>query len=332
MTVRWGMIGCGDVTERKSGPAYRLAPGSSLVGVWARRPEQARDYAGRHGVPRAFADLEEMIAGPDIDAVYVATPPHTHPDFAAQVALAGKPCCVEKPIANSYAEALDMVQTFDNAGQPLFVAYYRRALPRFVQIKRWLDDGAVGEVRHIEWRLTRRMSEGDRAGAPNWRVDAEAAPGGYFDDLACHGLDLFDHLLGPIARVAGHTAHQAAGYAPPDAVTASWVHEGGVTGSASWTFAADCNDDVVTIVGSAGRLTFSVFEETPLRLMGQQAATHAIPNDDPVQLSFVANVVQALNGAAPALSTGQSALRTAWVTDRIFGRIEHDTRGSAGGP
>src|SRR6476659_4960758 len=105
--IRWGMIGCGDVTEIKSGPGFQKAEGSELVAVMRRDGEKARDYARRHGVPRAYDQSGDLIDDADVDAVYIATPPSSHLELAQRVAAAGKPCLVEKPMALNHAECLD---------------------------------------------------------------------------------------------------------------------------------------------------------------------------------------------------------------------------------
>lgn len=318
--VRWGMIGCGSVAEKKSAPAYSRVAGSALVAVASRRPDSARAYANQHGVERVFDDAAELIRSPDVDAVYIATPPSSHLDFALAVAEAGKPCCVEKPIALSFRDAMRMVGAFEVAGCPLFVAYYRRSLPRFEQVRRWIATGRIGEVRHVHWTLTRTPTAADLAGRQGWRTERNEAPGGYFDDLACHGLDLFDFLVGPIAVASGVGRNQAALYEVPDAVAAAWSHSSGATGTGLWNFAAFDRADDVRIVGSEGRIQFSVFEDEPLVLdSGSGRESVEIENPQPIQLHHVENMIRHLSEEAPHPSSGRSAARTAWVMDRILG-------------
>lgn len=315
--IRWGMIGCGDVTERKSGPAYRLATGSTLAGVAARRPEAAADYARRHGVPRVFDDIGAMIESADIDAVYVATPPDSHVHYALAVAAAGKPCCVEKPIAPNSIAAQRMVAAFDAARRPLFVAYYRRALPRFDQVRHWLSAEAIGAIRHVHWTLTRAAKPPEAGG---WRVAPETAPGGYFDDLACHGLDLFDDLLGPIAGASGVTRNQTGIGRVPDAVAASWRHDSGVTGTGIWNFASDGVRDAVTIIGDRGQIDFAIFDEADVTLRSTETtASVAIANPNPIQLHHVERMTAQLLGGPAYSATGHAAIRTARVMDAILG-------------
>lgn len=331
--IRWGMIGCGAVTRVKSAPAYSLVPGFRLAAVASRRSDAAAEYAAAHGVEHAFASPEELIRSPHVDAVYIATPPSSHLSLALEVAKAGKPCCVEKPIATSHAQAVRMVQAFDAAVQPLFVAYYRRSLPRFGQVKRWLEDSLIGEVRHVHWTLMRTPTRADLAGDTGWRTDVREAPGGYFDDLACHGLDLFDWLVGPIAEAGGSRRNQAGLYGAPDAVTGAWVHEGGATGSGGWNFAAAARSDEVRIIGARGEIGFSVFDEAPLVLKaGTDARTVEVPNPAPIQLHHVENMARHLSEGTPHPSLGASAARTARVMDAMLGIGRGPARNRCGDP
>jgi len=319
-TIRWGIVGCGDVTEVKSGPAYQQTDGFSLDAVMRRSADKAADYARRHSVPRWYANAAELINDPGIDAVYIATPPASHCELALAVAAAGKICCVEKPMANSVAECERMNAAFTAAGCPLFVAYYRRSLPRFVQIAKWVASGAIGEVRHVGWRLIKPPSEGDRGSDSAWRTDPAAAPGGYFDDLASHGLDAFDYLLGPIERLGGQAVNQAGLYATVDAVVATWQHPGLVTGCGSWHFGGAVHEEEAVIEGSLGRIRFAVFDDRPIVLDcpdGQDICD--LPDPPVVQLPHVQNMARSLREGAAHPSTGESAVRTARAMAAVIG-------------
>ncbi len=320
--VRWGIIGCGNVTEVKSGPAYQNTDGFELVAVMRRNREKAQDYAVRHGVSKFYSDADQLINDDEVDAVYIATPPDSHKEYAFKVAAAGKPCCIEKPMAPSYAESLEIQRTFENQNLPLFVAYYRRSLPRFLKIKEWLDDNEIGEVRHIRWFLGKPPNDIDLSGEYNWRTDAKVAPGGYFDDLASHGLDLFAFYLGDFEQVFGIAKNQQRLYSAQDAVTAIWSHTKGVTGEAAWNFGCDKIIDQVEIFGSHGNIRFSLFEENEIHLKhanGEQSLF--IDHPKHVQQFHVENLREHLLGNKSHPSTGQTALHTSWVMDKILGNI-----------
>ncbi|MFC0679381.1 Gfo/Idh/MocA family protein [Lysobacter korlensis] len=318
-TIRWGMIGCGAVTEVKSGPPLYSVPGSALVAVASRNAASARDYAQRHGVRQVFEDIDELIASDEVDAVYVATPPASHSEYALKVARAGKPCCVEKPMAMDHAECMAMVSAFAARDLPLFVSYYRRSLPRFVAVKQWLEEDLIGEVREVSWHLVKPPSPRDLAREPNWRTQPETSPGGYFSDLASHGIDLFQFLLGDIEAVQGFATNQQGLYRAEDAVAACWRFAGGALGTGSWNFGGDHRSDEVRIVGGRGVIRFSVFDEAPLEARtGKEQRSVSIPNPAHIQTPHVENMVRHLRGGAPHPSLGIEAAKTSWVMGEIL--------------
>ena len=322
-TIRWGIIGCGDVTERKSGPAYQKTEGFEIKAVMRRDATKAADYALRHGIEKHYDDADVLINDPEIDAVYIATPPDTHRFYALKVAEAGKPCCIEKPMAPTYQECLDITEAFDNKGVPLFVAYYRRSLPRFLQVKKWIDSGEIGSIRHIHWHLTKAPSPADLSGAYNWRTDAAIATGGYFDDLASHGLNLFIYYFGDIKEVNGISLNQQRLYTAHDATAASWLHTNGTTGTGTWNFGTTAREDKVTIYGSKGTITFAVFDEEPLVLTNENGTQQAvIEHPENIQLYHVHNMRNALLHGKSHPSTGHTGAHTNWVMDKISVNIK----------
>ena len=317
--IRWGIIGCGAVTEVKSGPPYQQTAGFSLEGVFRRDLAKAQDYAHRHHVNQVFDSAESLIQSADIDAVYIATPPDSHKYYALKVARAGKPCCIEKPLSPSYADSRAIVAAFEQRKIPLFVAYYRRSLPRFNFVKTSLNDNVIGNVRHVSWHLSKAPNEWDVQGKPNWRTDAAIAPAGYFDDLASHGLDLLSWLLGDFTHVHGFATNQQDLYSAKDAITACWLHDGGVTGTGSWNFGTRERSDEVVLYGSEGEIRFSVFEEEDVVITNSDGAKrHFIPNPHHVQQHHVENLANALISGVAHPSTGLTALHTSWVMDKIL--------------
>ncbi len=320
--LKWGIIGCGDVTEVKSGPAYQITKGFDLVAVMRRDLELAKDYANRHNVPQYYNDADLLINDPEVDAVYIATPPDTHHYYALKVAKAGKICCVEKPMAPSYAECLEIQTAFEKNNIPLFVAYYRRSLPRFNKVKSLLDENAIGNVRHISWYLGRTPSDIDQSDIYNWRTDAKIAPAGYFDDLASHGLDLFIYLFGNVKQAKGISANQQQLYTAKDIISASWEHENGILGTGMWSFGTYKREDIVRVIGSEGELSFSVFSDDPIELIIEEKIEQiVIENPKHIQQFHVENMAKHLQSNFKHPSTGKTAMHTAWVMDRILDKL-----------
>lgn len=321
-TINWGIIGVGDVCEVKSGPAYQKTKGFQLKAVMRRNGDKAKDFAFRHEVEKYYTDADLLINDPEIDAIYIATPPDSHMEYALKVAKAGKICCVEKPMAVSYQQSLKMDKAFSSNKIPLFVAYYRRSLPRFNQVKHWMDNGEIGSIRHLNWIYScPPHRERDLSGNYDWHTDKEIALGGYFDDLASHGLDLFTYHLGEIKDVNGFSTNQQNLYTSKDSVSASWIHKNGVTGSANWNFGSWGKEDKVQIFGSEGKITYSIFGDKEVILENKNGENRLkIEHPANIQLHHVQDMKKHIYGEGKHPSTGKTALHTAWVMDRILGR------------
>jgi 1,5-anhydro-D-fructose reductase (1,5-anhydro-D-mannitol-forming) len=330
--VRWGMIGVGSVAEHKSGPAFLQAAGGVLAAVASRRADKARDYATRHGVPLVFSTPEALIESDQVDAIYIATPPSSHARYALAAARAGKHCCIEKPMTVHLEDAIEVCQAFEAADLLLFVSYYRRSLPRFRAVTEIIERGHIGSVESVTWTLTR--IGGTPVAGENWRIHPDDAPGGIFEDLACHGLDLFDCLFGPVTQVDGSTLayHDAP---VPDRVEARWRHAA-IDGHGLWDFAATQRSDEVTILGHRGRIRFAMFDDRPIEVIrdDRDATRMRIDNPIPIQLPHVVALNRALNDGAAHPSTGLSALRTQRISDLILRgpNARHLSITSAGSP
>ena len=320
--LRWGFIGCGDVTEVKSGPAFSRLPGSSITVVMRRNGELAQDYAKRHGVPRWTTDAREVIEADDVDAVYIATPPSSHLDYVKMVAAAGKPVYVEKPMATTGAEGAEMVAACERAGVPLFVAYYRRALPRFEFVRARLADGSIGTPTMVSLDL-RWPRPADPASA-GWRWDPEIAGDGLLLDLGSHGLDLLDHWFGPVAEATGYSATRLPWSQVTDEVVGALKFANGVLGSASWSFTGNGHHDQISITGSDGSLSVPLFADGPVRVTDARGGVVETTLEHPshVHEPLVATMIDELLGRENNLggcpSTGVSALRTQRVLDRLL--------------
>ncbi|GAA5167338.1 Gfo/Idh/MocA family oxidoreductase [Viridibacterium curvum] len=321
-TIRWGIIGCGEVTEVKSGPGFQKAAGSQLVAVMRRNAALAEDYARRHAVPRWYDDAAQLIADPDVDAVYIATPPSSHKDLVLQCAAACKPVLVEKPMALSHAESRFMADACRLANVPLFIAYYRRCMPRYQQIKALVDAGAIGAVRLVSVQMLRPPSAQDRDPAQVWRLDPALSGGGHFWDLAPHLFDFLDALFGPIAAASGQVSNQGGFYAAEDTVSASFRFASGLQGVGQWCFAAAEDLDEVVLRGTQGTLRFAMFSDAPVLLenaQGQQAFT--IANPPHVHQGLIQEITDHLLGRGQCVVDGDCGVRTAWVMDSVTGRL-----------
>lgn len=320
--VRWGVLGVGDVCERKSAPAMSLVENSRLVAVMRRSEEKVRDYAKRHQVPKWYTDADELINDPEVNAIYIATPPHVHKELALKAAAAGKPVYVEKPMARTYEECKEMIAACEAAGVPLYVAYYRRTLPHFVKIKELIQEGRIGDVRYVNIQMNQVLvPEVMRNLDNNWRVNPEIAGGGYFYDLASHQLDFLDFALGPIKSVKGFKGNQAGIYEAEDLVTAAFEFESGVMGTGSWCFSSNevSAMDQTTIIGSKGQISYETFGAGKFFLETGNGEKECFEYDLPnhIQHFLIQSIVDDILGEGSSPSTGVSAARTNWVMEEI---------------
>lgn len=325
-TIHWGFIGCGIVTEKKSGPAFGKIDGSKVVAVMRRNAAKAEDYAARHGIDRWYTDALQLIDDPNVTAIYVATPPSTHAEYAIAAMRAGKPVYVEKPMAANYEECQEMLRVSKERGVPCFVAYYRRTLPYFRRVKQLIDDGLLGDIStvHVQFAIPPYATDYNRDTLP-WRVKKEFAGAGYFYDLASHQLDLLDFLFGPIANADGHTVNIAGLYDVEDTVSATFQFQSGIVGSGSWSFVAPPNTrtDTIELVGTKGKLSFSTFMFTDIVLeTSEDKTSYKEANPENIQYYLIKSIVEYLQEkGAEVASTAESAARTNWVMDKILGSL-----------
>lgn len=322
--IRWGVIGCGEATEKKSGPAFSNIEGSKIEAVMSRNAERARSYAERHGIGKWYTNVMDIIDDPNVNAIYIATPPSSHATYAIMAMKAGKPVYIEKPMAASYEDCIRINRTSEEMGVPCFVAYYRRYLPYFRKVEELIP--RVGKVINVHIRLAQppREFDGSTGAAMPWRVQANIAGGGYFYDLAPHQIDLLQYYFGCIIEAKGYTANRGGLYEAEDSISACFRFDSGLVGSGSWCFVADesAREDRIEIIGDKGMICFSVFTYEPIALHDADGRHEfIIPNPEHVQQPLIENIVHHLQKRDICTCNGISATPTNWVMDRILGKI-----------
>ncbi len=326
-TVRWGFIGCGEVTEKKSGPAFAMIPGSEVVAVMSRDLSKAESYAQRHGVKKFYADAQELVDDPEVNAVYIATPPSSHATFAIMAMKAGKPAYIEKPLAASYNDCLRVNRISELTGIPCFVAFYRRYLPYFDKVREIVFGGDIGKILTVQIRFAVPPRELDYSSGKEmpWRLQPDiAGGGGYFYDLASHQLDFLQYMFGPVIEAEGYCQNMAGLYKVEDTFNACFRFANGLSGSGSWCFVAheSARRDKISIVGTKGKVLFSVFDYTPIVLDTEKGTeTFTVENPPYVQMGLIQKVVAHLQGKQECDCDSRSATATNWVMDRILGKF-----------
>lgn len=321
--ISWGFIGCGEVTEKKSGPAFNEVPGSHVEAVMSRSEAKARAYAERHHIRKWYTDAQELVDDPDVNAIYIATPPSSHATFAIMAMRAGKPCYIEKPLAASYEDCIRVNRVSEQTGVPCFVAYYRRYLPYFQKVAQLLDEHIIGTVLSVQVRFSvppRDMDFQQGKELP-WRLQPDVSGGGYFYDLAPHQIDLLQQYFGIITRAHGYPVNREGLYKAEDTVSACFYFESGVVGSGSWCFVGheSAKEDVVEVFGDKGSISFSIYDYNPIKVVTSDGVqTIEVPNPAYVQLPIIKSVIEDLQGKGKCECTCESATPTNWVLDRIL--------------
>lgn len=324
--VRWGFIGCGEVTEKKSGPAFSEVEYSEVVAVMSRDIKKAESYAKRHNIKKYYSDAQALIEDPDVNAIYIATPPSSHATYAIMAMRAGKPAYVEKPLAISYEECNRINRISRLLDVPCFVAYYRRYLPYFTKVKDLIDNGRIGRVLSVQIRLVAppRDLDYDSKDMP-WRLQPDVAGGGgYFYDLASHQFDLIQYMFGDIVEAEGFCCNMGKLYQVQDTFNAAFRFSNGLTGSASWCFVAheSSRADKIEILGDKGTIVFSVFNYNPIRVFSESGNEEiVIGNPEHVQMAMIEKVVRHLRGEDVCDCDSLSATPANWVMDKILGKF-----------
>ena len=323
--IKWGFIGCGEVTKYKSGPAFQKIENSEVVAVMSRNAEKAKAYARERGIPRWYDDAQELVNDKEVNAVYIATPPSSHATYAIMAMKAGKPAYIEKPMAVTYDECCRINRISHETGVPCFVAYYRRYLPYFQKVKSLVEDGAIGRIINIQVRFAQppRNLDYNRENLP-WRVQPDIAGGGYFYDLAPHQLDMLQEIFGCILEASGYKSNRGKLYEAEDTISACFKFENGLVGSGSWCFVAhdSAREDRIEVIGDKGMICFSIFTYDPITVHTEKGCEEiTVENPTYVQQPLIQAVVDHLLGKSVCTCDGESATLTNWVMDKILGKI-----------
>jgi predicted dehydrogenase len=320
--INWGIIGCGDVTEIKSGPAFNKVKNSELVAVMRRSEEKVKDYARRHNVPKWYTNAAQLINDPDVNAIYVATPPSSHEEFTLAALQAGKPVYVEKPMSINAASADNMANTAREKNIKLVVAHYRRAQPLYRKIKQLLAENHIGNVRFARLTLCKKTFSKEDLAVPgkSWRVNKAVSGGGLFHDLAPHQLDLMYYFFGEADKASGIGTNQAALYTADDLVTGTILFRSGVVFSGIWCFntSEEEEKDQCEIVGDKGKITFSFFEPQPVTLsIDKKKETFSFETLQHVQQPMIEKCVEYFLDEGPNPCSGDEGVQVMKLIDQF---------------
>ena len=314
--IRWGIIGCGNVTEVKSGPAFNVIPNSSLVAVMRRDEKLLHDYALRHNVPFTFSNATELIHHPDIDAIYIATPPNVHEQYTIEALEANKFVYVEKPMGTTVAACINMMEVAHKLNGKLVIAHYRRSLPLFLKVKELLVSNYIGKVKEVHIIMHKNAalkSEYEN----NWRVSRALAGGGLFYDLAPHQLDLVFYFFGNAVSYKGTATNSAGLYDVEDTVEGEMVLENDIQFLGDWRFGLteQAEKDAFIIKGTMGTISFPVFDHTLTIEKNSKVEQIAFEPPKHIQQNHIEQVVKYFLGKGKNPCTAEEAIKSMKVME-----------------
>lgn len=320
-TINWGIIGCGDVTEIKSGPAFNKITNSKLMAVMRRNADKAADYARRHHVPKWYNDAAMLINDPEVNAIYVATPPSSHEQYAIAAMQAAKPVYLEKPMAINYETAANINSMSVNLDCKLVIAHYRRAWPKFIKLKELIDAKVIGEISLVQLallkkKLTIEQLEEDKIA---WRVNPQISGGGLFHDLAPHQLDILYFLFGNAEEVKGIATNQSGTYVADDVVSGTIQFVNDIVFTGVWNFASNQEQDICEIFGSNGKIRFSFFNPGGIEVITNSSSIeYKFDSLQHVQMPMIEKTVQYfLNKAPNPCSALEGAISMQWIDEIV---------------
>ncbi|WP_339840910.1 Gfo/Idh/MocA family oxidoreductase [uncultured Maribacter sp.] len=321
--INWGIIGCGDVAEVKSGPAFQQVENSNLISVMRRNTEKAKSFAERHNVPQWTNNADDILNNNEINAIYVATPPSTHLEYALKAIKSGKHVYLEKPMALDVTQAKQICDAIKKSNSKLTVAHYRRELPAFLKVKELLGDLKIGEVTHVDIQILQPKKTSIVADTEeSWRVNPALSGGGYFYDLAPHQIDLMIHYFGPIQRTAGFSHSSHSDSKVEDVVNGIISFKNGIQFRGLWSFTtSDLNEkDQCIIYGTEGNIEFSFFgnEVTLTNLNGSE--TFSFNNPKHVQEPMIKATVAYFLGKEENPCPAKDGLLVMDTLEKLSGR------------
>ncbi len=189
----WGLIGTGRIADERILPAVVACEGNELVAVVSRDAKRAAGFAEKFGARHAYTSYEELLRNPAVSVVAIHTPNALHAEQAIAAARAGKHVFCDKPMAIRAADAERMIAACEAAGVSLGVNFHNRYMPCFVDCKRIVDSGEIGEVRLVQIEASPGARPGGRLGT--WRLEPEVAGLGTTMSIGVHIFDILRYLL-----------------------------------------------------------------------------------------------------------------------------------------
>lgn len=318
MRIGWGIIGCGDIANKRVAPAINDQADSDLVAFFSHTKARAEEFAARHRAGRAYDDLGALLADPGVTAVYVASPQNRHCGETVAAAEAGKHVLCEKPMAMDTAECRRMIEACRANGVHLSASYYRRFYPKTQKMKALIEAGAIGTPVQVDISMT-GFWKADPKDPKYWRVTKAGSSGGALADTGSHRLDVLCHLLGEPESVAGFADRMAMDFETPDAETMVVRMRCGAHVVSRHALCTPNGRDDFEVFGTKGALIASPFDGDALTVeAGGKRETFQLPKHANVHFPLVDDFAGRLSREESPSFDGTDGMQATRIIDGCY--------------
>ncbi len=314
MTINWGIIGCGDVVRKRVAQAIIDEPRSQLLAACRRDEKELARFASEYDVDQTYQDADELIANPDIDAVYIATPVSSHLPQTLAAAAAGKHVLVEKPMAMGTAECRSMIDACAEAGVKLGVAYYRRFYPVVDRMLEIIESGEIGAPMCVNAVTSTSVTKGTEG---YWRVEEALSGGGALMDIGSHRINVMLAMFGGVKAVHGVRRTIGDEYSADNAVSFTLEFKSGCLGAVQCFFRNGGDPDEFWVMGSQGRLVCSPLNEGHLGIESDNSREESHPPNANFNTPQIADFNDAIEHDRVPRVTGEEGLATNHIIELV---------------
>jgi predicted dehydrogenase len=312
--LHWVLAGIGDIARRRVIPAIQSEPRSLLYGFITRDAAKALEFPGA----KSWATVEEAVADPSVDAVYIALPVALHAQAAITALRAGKHVLCEKPMAVNFAQAQQMVAEARASGRFLGVSYYRRLYPKLIRARQLVKEGSIGQPLLAEANCHSWLDTEGR----EWLRDPALAGGGPLYDIASHRIDAMNFLFGKVERACGLLSNAVHRMGVEDCGTALMGLPGGVHAVVDVRWNSRIPRDQFRIIGEDGEINLDPLNGPELRVTTREASrVENLPSHANLHYPVVENFVDAVlaNDPGRLACPAEQGAWVDWTIEQVVG-------------